>query len=481
MSTIKAYHTRIVISEYDLGDNAIIENSLSTWDEIRYKLNPIGYNYNEETRELTIPRGFSINYISELFSRPVDIISEHDKPLPASFRLMVEPRNDLQRKSISFLIGKDAFAYTRKYSQQSLNLQTGDGKTYCVIAALTFLKMKSLIITPIENIKLQWYESLLKMTDIDERYILNIKGSGTIDKILNSKKTLAYKVFLVNHRTISTYAKKNGWEKITELFVKLGVGVKVYDEAHLEFYNMVQIDLHTNTKKTIYLTANFERSDYSENKVFEKCFRHIPKYGKETIDEKRKHIIYVPVFFNSKPSMEDHGYVFSRMGLSKPNYISYQLEKGYIYEVIEYLINFFKEKEGKILLLFSTILATEQVFQFIQELNLGKSVGIYNSTISIEEKTSVKEKDIIISTPKSMGTGVDIPGLRVVIMTEPYSSKITANQLAGRLREIPGKNTFYVELVDEGFSGVQKLYTKRLPVFKEKCLSMTKLKYDKKD
>ena len=477
MSSIKAYHTRIVIPEYNLGDNPIIENSLSVWDEIRFKNNPIGYNYNEDTRELTIPRGFSINYISDLFSRPVDIISEHDKVSPASFRLMVEPRNDLQRKAISFLIGKDLFAYTKKYSQQSLNLQTGDGKTYCVIAALTFLKMKSLIVTPIENIKKQWYETLLKMTDIDERYILNIDGSKTIEKLLNSKKQLSYKVYLVNHRTISSYAKKNGWEKITKLFIKLGIGVKVYDEAHLEFYNMIQIDLHTNTKKTIYLTANFERSDYSENKVFEKCFRHIPKYGKETMDEKRKHIIYVPVFFNSKPSLEDQGVVYTRMGLSKPNYITYQLEKGYMYNVLEYLINFFKEKEGKMLLLFSTIKATEQIFQYIQDLNLGKTVGIYNSTISVEEKVTVKEKDIIISTPKSMGTGVDIPGLRIVIMTEPYSSKITANQLAGRLREIPDINTFYVELVDEGFAGVKKLYTKRLPVFKEKCLAMTSIKY----
>jgi len=87
--------------------------------------------------------------------------------------------------------------------------------------------------------------------------------------------------------------------------------------------------------------------------------------------------------------------------------------------------------------------------------------------------------DIISSTPKSTGTGSDIPGLRILIMTEPYSSAITANQISGRLREYSSSEyTFYIELVDRGFGRVYDMYKKRLKHFKTKCVKILELKYN---
>ena len=99
---------------------------------------------------------------------------------------------------------------------------------------------------------------------------------------------------------------------------------------------------------------------------------------------------------------------------------------------------------------------------------------------SDEEKARIDVVDIISSTPKSLGTGSDISGLRFMIMTEPYSSSVSANQISGRLREYaPDAYTFYIELVDIGFPKVLDMYKKRLKIFKKKCVSVNEVIYEK--
>lgn len=477
-NTIKVKHTSIVVPNYNLGDSEKLENMLSVWNDVYFRHDNVGFSYNEEKKELLLPRGLDLNYLENHFQRPLSMEYKADPSEQASYKLKVEPRSDIQRKSISFLLGEGDFAYTKKHSQLTLNLDTGDGKTYCVIAALTFMRTKSMIISHKDNIKSQWKESILKMTNIDEKYIFNIDGSATIKKILKLDK-LPYKIYLVNHRTISSFAKKHGWDQVTELFKKLEIGVKVFDEAHLEFGNLIKTDLHTNTKKTIYLTANFERSEYKENKVFNLCFKNIAKYGIETKKEKRRHINYVSVFFNSKPSLEDRASMRGRKGwFDKNKYSDYLINKPVFFDVLHWLIKFFNDKEGKMLIMMTKINATEAVYDYITNVVENKTVGIYNSTVSDEEKEKVKEKDIISSTPKSLGTGTDIPGLRFAINVEPYTSPVSANQGAGRLREYGDTEyTFYLELVDEGFPDIVNMHKKRLPVFKKKCANILKLKY----
>lgn len=479
MSAIRVNHTSITVPNYNLGDSDKIEGMLSVWNDAYYRFDNIGFCYNEDKKELLLPRGLDLSYLENHFQMPLQIEYTPDPHAPASYRLKTEPRSDIQRKSISFLLGEGNFAYTRKHSQLTLNLDTGDGKTYCVIAALTFMKTKSMIITHTDSIKNQWKSSLLKMTDIDEKYIFNIDGSSTIKKILKLDK-LPYKVYLVNHRTIQSYAKKHGWEKIAELFKKLEIGAKVFDEAHLEFENLLKVDLHTNTKKTFYLTANFERSDYKENRVFSLCFKNIAKYGRETKVEKRRHIIYVPVMFNSKPALDQRADMKGRRGwFDKNKYSDYLINKPVFYDVLKWLVEFFETIDGKFLVMMPKINATEAVHDYLSNIFENKTVGVYNSQVSDEEKEKAINMDIISSTPKSLGTGNDIPNLRFVINAEPYTSPITANQASGRLREYgEDQYTFYIEIIDKGFPDIVNMYKKRLPIFKKKCAKILELKYD---
>ena len=473
---IVLYNTRIDIHGYEIGDCEELESSLCVWNQIYFRLEPRGLQYNEKEKILSVPRGIDVNFLVSKLKCPVHTDTNYNKFDKVNLKLKYEPRNDIQIKSLAFLTGEGKFKYTQEYSQLSLNLDTGDGKTYCVIASLCLHKMKAIIITHTENIKDQWKKSLIKFTNIDPRRICDLTGTKKMEDMF-TEDVNDYDMYLVNHGTIQSYAKKNGWENLNRFFEYIRVGIKVFDEAHLHFKSIINVDLNTNVHKTFYLTATFERTDKSEDRVFHLCFKNIAKYGYETRGEKRKHIKYVAVKFNSKPNMEDQMSIKTKMGFNRHAYMDYQLNKGIIFDVVKYVMDTFGRLEGKALVLSSKIESADKLKDMIVEWYPDKSVGIYHSKISKAEKESIKEYDIISSTPQSCGTGFDVPGLRYNIMLEPYNATITANQVCGRLREIPDEYTYHIELIDVGFPKVKEMYRKRLKVFKEKCYSVSEVDY----
>lgn len=473
-SKIVLNNSSIKVYDYKPGDCEELEKSLSVWNSNYYRWEPKGMSYDEDNNILILPRGIDVEYLKSKLRCPVITNKKYNDYEKTNFKLKVEPRNDIQRKSISFLVGTDKFKKSYGYSQLSLNLDTGDGKTYCVIASLCLLHCKAIIISHTENIKEQWLSSIQKFTNIDKRRILNISGTKVLEKFDDSSD---YDIYLVNHRTIHEYAKKHGWDSLNDLFKEMKIGIKVFDEAHIEFSSILNIDFHTNVFKTFYLTATFERTDRGEDRVFKLCFKNIAKYGYETRGEKRKHIKYIAVLFNSKPDIEAKMSIRGPKGFDRYAYMDYELSNGMIFEVIEYVMEKFENIEGKCLVLSSKIESSEILSEKIKEWYPKKDIRTYHSKLSKKQKENYKEADIISTTPQSCGTGFDLPGLRYNIMCEPYNAHITAEQVCGRLREIPEQYTFHIELIDIGFPKVKEMYKKRLNVFKKKCYGVYELNY----
>ena len=69
---------------------------------------------------------------------------------------------------------------------------------------------------------------------------------------------------------------------------------------------------------------------------------------------------------------------------------------------------------------------------------------------------------IILTTTKSAGAALDIPGLEMtIILNEPFKSKQLAIQTLGRTR---AKDTMYIEVIDTGFKSIKYYYKSKLPV-----------------
>ena len=182
---IVLYNTKIDIHGYEIGDCEELEHSLSIWNQVYFRFEPRGLQYNDKEKILTVPRGIDVNFLKNKLKCPVHMDRNCNKYDKTNLRLKMEPRDDIQIKSLAFLTGEGKFKYTQEQSQLSLNLDTGDGKTYCVIASLCLHKMKAIIVTHTENIKDQWYKSLIKFTNIDPRRICDLSGTKKMEEMFD--------------------------------------------------------------------------------------------------------------------------------------------------------------------------------------------------------------------------------------------------------------------------------------------------------
>lgn len=479
MKKIKIYHTHIEVSPYILGEAKNLETSCSVWLDAEYRYDNLAYYYDSNNQTLYLPRGVSIPWLESLFDTQAENVTECDKFSKFSgVHMIAEPRDEIQRNSINFLMSKKNFS-TMDNSQLALTLNTGDGKTFCTIYSIIKMRMKAIIITHVETIRDQWYQSFLTFSDIDEDRLMNIVGSSSIDNIMSGKKSAD--IYFINHKTITSYAQSHGWDAIRSFFMKIKVGIKVYDEAHLCFRNIVRTDMFSNVFKTFYLTATFDRSDDRESTIFKRSFSNVYKFGKgsQGYSEKEKNVIYVPMLYRSGMSDECRAKCMTNYGFSFNRYLDIAMNTDdKLMDMMLIALHAAIKLEGRILITTSTIDSIEYIYNRIVNLNIGKTVGKVHSMQDNSENMRVKdESDIIVSTIKGNGTGADIKNLRCVINIESYSSPIIANQLAGRLRPYgDNKDSYLFEIIDISHKSIENQYKKRLKQLRIKCKDVKVLK-----
>lgn len=324
--------------------------------------------------------------------------------------------------------------------------------TFCVANASTALSERTIIITPNETLKHQWIHTYMKMFDYKESNLLNIYGSNAIDMIMQDEVPPA-DVYFVNHQTLRSYMTSTSGYALHQFFKKINVGIKVYDEAHMEFMNTLLIDFFSNTNRTWYLTATFDRSDKEESKCFKRAFNSVTQYGEvQSMEVVEKHVVYHVVNINSHISPKDRARVIGYRGMTAASYGKYAFiddKNDTAYQAILMIADKMKDVEGKMLIFVPLIEAVDSVVSKLKKALPEKTVAAYHSKISKDEKEDAEKKDIIVSTIKSLGTGKDIKGLRCVICAEPIASKLVTEQMIGRLRPYAeDKETYFFDIVD---------------------------------
>lgn len=470
MKNFFVYSTKIEVMPYGEGDSEELEKMCSYYDPATHSRVPAGYCITDN--KIIIPRGVSLNKLESITHNIPTICRNTDKPamMKYQYEMKMKPRDEDQEKAIRFLLCEDEFLKYKKYSQFSLNLETGYGKTYCMIYSLLKLKQRCIIILNQTKIKKQWLAEMEEKTDIDMNRVLNINGSSTFDKIMKGDND--YDIFVVNHQSITAYAAKYGWDYIDALFKKMNVSIKVYDEAHLCFKNILYIDFFTDVPRNYYLTATFDRSDPKEMPLFKRTFANTIRFGGDI--HKRKHVIYQLDFYNSNPNGRDRLSIRTQRGVSSYLFADYAFKRDYYYTLegaIYQVLNKAIQNEGRTAIVVPKIENVLYLEKRIKEKYPNFKVGTIMSKNTDEENEMAKQTcDIIVTTIKSIGVGSDIRKLRNLIIAEPHSSKIISNQLIGRLREYsPTEDTYVFELIDSGFPDIMRMVNRRYPTIKAKC------------
>ena len=475
MKTIRAYSTRIEIEPYEEHENMELEKMCSTkYDKVKHSRETFGYRI--EGNKFIGPRGLSLSMLSQLY----DTIPTMEKgdlfsSMMYNYHMTVKPKNDDQKKAISFLLGINGFERTRKYSQIALNLPPGFGKTYCTIYALLALRARSLIVLHRDTIKNQWTDTLKNMSNMNMKRVCVITGTKSMEDLLLKKNKDNYDIYLVMHQTISAFLRQHSSDELRDWFHKMQFGVKVVDEAHLCFRQTVEMDFYSNIAKNIYLTATFTRSDYKEKDLYNLVFGNTIRFGQEL--ETPKNVVYTMVYYNSNPTYTYQKFIHTSYGVSATRWADYAFKsdkKMTIYNVFFQVLKKAKEYKGKVLVVIPKINYCEVVAELIKQQYPDDIVStVHSKHTKLQNENAKKYASIIVTTTSSMGTGSDIENIRSLIIMEPYSSDVTAKQLTGRLRPFPnGEDSYAFELVDTGFESILSMVNKRYRKLQAICKSI---------
>lgn len=476
MSKIDVFNTAIVINDYEMGDHPTLENYFKirvpvtkTYSTYRY----FGIYYDEENKKLYLPRGIDVWMVEKIIGEEAKVrvnesykYDKHD-----DFKIRNLPRDDVQKQALRFMLGKEEYRHVAGKSQLSVNLNTGKGKTYLAISTIVYTGMKTMIIMYSEDLIRQWREEILKYTNLNQKQVCIIEGSSSIHRLMAKDNTGV--IYLVTHGTLKSYGDRYGWDKVGELFKHLKVGIKIFDEAHQNFENMMMIDYHTNVYRTYYLTATSLRSSNDENRVYQLSFKNVPSIDLFNQDED-PHTIYTAIKFHSKPSAIEKSSCQNQYGLDRNAYTNYLVEKPIFYKVLTILMNIIMKRTaygGKCLIYIGTNSAIEKVYNWMNKYypELYGQIGVLSTLVDEEHRKNAKNQRIILSTTKSAGAGLDIKGLKLtVVLAEPFKSEILARQTLGRTRD---NDTEYIELVDIGFPQCSKYYQYKKPIFLKYALS----------
>lgn len=394
---------------------------------------------------------FHIEQYPEIRQRLIDAgISESDMEVaelpiytPKAAKLKLNPKwsiRDYQEPVIEFMVEPG--------QRKILPVQTGKGKTFMSLAAAARIGQRLVIVTRGGYIK-KWVGDVKDTYDIDPDRILVLQGGKDIMRAIDYAKTkdLDADVILITTDTLSAYIK--AWEAAKgtpaqELYIDpvalwylLGVGVRIIDEAHQMLHAYFKIDLYTHIPKAIYLSATIIGNNDFETKIHNIIY---PKKYQYTSLEWDKYIVATSLYYNlsapDKARYKDFRKNYSHVVFEQYLMRNRKVMHNYLQMIDKYItakfINSYK-KGQKYMVFASTVelctIVTEHLARKYPHLRVGRYVGEDDLDVT-------KESDIIVSTPGSGGTAIDIPNLVGVLCTCAISSRKLNIQMLGRLRKI---------------------------------------------
>jgi superfamily II DNA or RNA helicase len=464
-----------------------LEKLLGIYDIYIKEYTAFLYEFDKEENErygvFKVPRGLGLEIVKECLdsqdeeAKPIEYTVIDDSmvyanPRKIQFEMRKPPRNDEQIKSIEWL-------NKTQERQKMLCLDVGRGKTYCATHFIRDQGYASLIIS--YNLSDQWFNKIIEYTDcIGGKDVIIIVGSSFLEECIKNPRKYNAKIYICSLTTLVTFAQTNGKNILQKVVDNLGIGIKIFDEAHMRFLQFNMVDLNMQVAQTIYLTATPGRSNAQEKRMFAKIYSHVATHG-NTIGTYNDHYTIRYITYDSKVRRGEREQFKSIRGLHSTRYSRYLFDTypTFVRDLIKrYMTPIFNDdKNSKILIIIDWLqdmASLRDQFRedpYVKENSL--TVGTYCQIIkNPKEKEEQLKCNIIIGSIGSMQNGKDIHNLRAIFPFTQFSSEIVAHQLLGRLRPIKGKEVIYYDIADRGVPDIMKQRLVRRKVFEPRSASI---------
>lgn len=329
-----------------------------------------------------------------------------------------------------------------------VTVDPGRGKTFMTLQAMLRLKKRTMFVIKAMYVK-KWIDDSKEAFDLSTKDIMVIRGGHHLKTLtqLASEGKLEAKIIICSNMTFFNYLKD--YEKFKDgildlgyactpedLYGTLGVGLRVIDEVHQDFHLNFRQDLYSNVDKTISLSGTLDSDDPFMNRMYEVMF---PKSLR--IDNGARHVYVAAkgleyrfkrqnlIKYTNKARGSYSHVVFEQSLMKHPECLQRYLEM--IATITQRVFVSKREAGQKMLIYAATVELCTILSKHLARLNPVLDVQRY---VSEDDYDEMLEADLIVSTLKSLGTAVDVPGLRIVLMTDALGSKQANLQAMGRLR-----------------------------------------------
>lgn len=395
----------------------------------------------------------------------------------------VGPRDDGQREWLKYQMEKDPSGITTKIN----NARTGGGKSFMSIYNM-FLLGKRTIVTLSPKYLQTWLDALNQFLKISPTDICVVRGSDEVNGLMKQAAagTLQAKVIIISLQTyqyfMSEYEDNNGvmthYDHTPDEFWKiLNPGFLVVDEGHESIHALFKYDLYLNVRNKLICTATLEADSAFINEMYRVIYPMKYRFKQGAYD---KYIESVAVMYGLKSTKQikykgfggTYSHVkFEQSILKKDHHIAEYMR--FINGLVDFFYIKVMQPGMKLLVYCATVDMCVVVTDYLERFYRAQGLSVAKYTQ--EDPTSaLYENDIVVSTLKSAGTGVDIPGLRTVIMTVAVGSMQINIQSLGRLRELkafPGVTPSFVYTCCTDIMPHMQYHRKKLQIFADKTLS----------
>lgn len=328
-----------------------------------------------------------------------------------------------------------------------LTAQTGLGKTRVGLWGIEKIGYRTVLI-----IKGMYIPKWIK--DIEDAYvtkpgdILVAQGSRALAAIMHQALdgTLKAKFIIISVRTMSQYLRdydlyKNHSKDYPivphKFYSTLKAGIRMIDEVHQEFHANYRIDLYTHVVKSISMSATLDSDDPFINRMYAVCW---PRETRAPELEYDRFIAVKCLWYSiNQPHRIRCINIFKQYNQTKFEQ-SILRDRGMTQRYIEMIASVVKEayvkrrEPGQKMMVFcGTVDMCTRVTARLRELYSDLTVNRYVAEDAYEQLLNA---DIVVSTVLSAGTAVDVPNLRVTLMTNALNSKQANVQVLGRTRRL---------------------------------------------
>ena len=374
--------------------------------------------------------------------------------------------------------------YDLNHTKWFVNCPQGFGKTFISIFAMHYFRVNTMVMCYSTDILVQWKEKIEQYTNFPLGRVLTIDSSKLITAIIADEFPVSdYNIFLATPGIITKYGSKYGYENIHLLFKKLGIGMKVFDEAHRNLGNITKIDAFTSVAKTIYLSGDFAQASKYKTVFMRRMFENVPILRPaDDVAFDMRYTIAAVVEYNSKPADLDVVNCIGKRGMDVWRYMNYQMEKGVLQRVIYWILDkivSMKETNRRTLVLTSMIEHCDILYDLISERYDTMIVGKYHGDNDPNDNKNSKDNaQIIVATYQSFSTGIDTTFIKYVISTS-MSNRVEDSQASGRARPLSdNEDCMFWMLIDVGFERMVKKEEERIEYLKQvKVKDVIKLTY----